>query len=125
MYIQFSNLNVLIFRYKTNLIKILESVNNFKNIEKTHDNYHIILQNVDLVLQFVHHIIQFKNEDLIILYPKIIIYILHWTQFSNLHEQSMSILQTIIINVRSYSAYMDQTLQCDIYENLEKSLYVS
>lgn len=110
--------------YKTNLIKILESVNNFKNIEKTHDNYHIILQNVDLVLQFVHHIIQFKNEDLIILYPKIIIYILHWTQFSNLHEQSMSILQTIIINVRSYSAYMDQTLQCDIYENLEKSLYV-
>lgn len=125
MYIQFSNLNVLFFRYKTNLIKILESVNNFKNIEKTHDNYHIILQNVDLVLQFVHHIIQFKNEDLIILYPKIIIYILHWTQFSNLHEQSMSILQTIIINVRSYNAYMDQTLQCDIFENLEKSLYVS
>ncbi|XP_060834763.1 uncharacterized protein LOC132917839 [Rhopalosiphum padi] len=110
--------------YKTNVIKILEAMNDFKYIEKTHNNYYLILQSVDLLLQFVHHVIQFKNEDLIILYPKIIIYILHWTQFSNLHEQSMSILQTIIINVRSYNNYMDQTLQCDIYENLEKSLYV-
>lgn len=107
------------------MIKILEAMNDFKYIEKTHNNYYLILQSVDLLLQFVHHVIQFKNEDLIILYPKIIIYILHWTQFSNLHEQSMSILQTIIINVRSYNNYMDQTLQCDIYENLEKSLYVS
>uniref|UniRef100_A0A2H8TVK4 Protein CIP2A n=1 Tax=Melanaphis sacchari TaxID=742174 RepID=A0A2H8TVK4_9HEMI len=110
--------------YKTNLIKILESMNNFKCIEKTHNNYHIILQSVDLLLQFIHHVVQFKNEDLIILYPKIIMYILHWTQFSNLHEQSISILQTITINVRSYNSYMDQTLQCDIYENLEKCLYV-
>ncbi|XP_060862831.1 uncharacterized protein LOC132939589 isoform X2 [Metopolophium dirhodum] len=110
--------------YKTNLIKILESTNNFKHIEKSQNNYHITLQSVDLVLQFVHHVIQFKNEDLIILYPKIIMYILHWTQFSNLQKQAMSILQTIIINVRSYESYMDQTLKCDIHENLEKSLNV-
>ncbi|XP_003247737.1 uncharacterized protein LOC100576041 [Acyrthosiphon pisum] len=110
--------------YKTNLINILESTNNFKHIEKSQNNYHITLQSVDLVLQFVHHVIQFKNEDLIILYPKIIMYILHWTQFSNLQKQAMSILQTIIINVRSYESYMDQTLKCDVHENLEKSLNV-
>lgn len=108
--------------YKTNLIKILESTNNFKHIEKSQGNYHLTVQSVDLVLQFVHHVIQFKNEDLIILYPKIIIYILHWTQVPNLYEQAMSILQTIIINIRSYNSYIDQTLKCDIYENLEKSL---
>jgi len=103
----------------------LESTNNFKHIEKSQNNYHFTLQSIDLVLQLVHHVIQFKNEDLIILYPKIIIYILHWTQFSYLHEQTMSILQTIIINIRSYNNHIDQTLKCDIYENLEKSLNVS
>lgn len=100
-------------------------MNNFKHIEKSQNNYHITLQSVELILQFVHHIIQFKNEDLIIAYPKIIINILHWTQFSNLHEQAMLILQTIIINVRSFNSYIDQTLKCDIYENLEKTLNVS
>lgn len=103
----------------------MESTNNFKHIEKSQNNYQITLQSVDLVLQFVHHVIQFKNEDLIILYPKIIMYILHWTQFSNLQKQAMSILQTIIINVRSYESCMDQSLKCDIHENLEKSLNVS
>jgi len=115
----------LLYSYKPNLIKILESMNNFKHIEKSHNNYHISLQCVDLVLQFVHHVIQFKNEDLIILYPTVITYVLHWTQILNLYEQAMSILQTIIINVRCYNSYMDQTLQYDIYENLEKSLNVS
>lgn len=103
----------------------MNSTNNFKNIEKSQNSYHITLQSVDLILQFVHHVIEFKNEDLIVLYPKIIIYTLHWTQFSNLHKQAMSILQTIIINVRSYDSHMDQALKCDIHENLEKSLNVS
>lgn len=100
-------------------------MNSFKDIDKSYNNYHTTLQSVNLILQFVHHIIQLKNEDFIILYPTIITQILHWTEFPDLHEQAMSILQTIIINVRCYNSFMDQDLQCVIYEKLAESLDVS
>lgn len=100
-------------------------MNNFKHIEKSHSNYDITFQSVGLVLQFIHHIIQFKPEDFIILYPKIILHILHWAQLLDLQQQALSILQTIIMNVRIYNNSMDQNLQYDIFEKLIEILNVS
>jgi len=100
-------------------------MNNLKNIEKSHSNYEITFQSSGLVLKFIHHVIQLKNEEFIILYPKIIINFLHWTRLFDLHQKSITILQTIIINLRIYNTYIDQCLQCDIYEKLVESLNVS
>lgn len=103
----------------------MESINNFKPTEKLLNNYDITLQNIVLILKLIHHLIQIKNEDFFIMYPTIITYFLQWIHYLGLYEQIMSILQTIIINVRSHNIYMDQSLQCDIYSNLEDSLNVS
>lgn len=100
-------------------------MNNIKYIEKSHSNYDITFQSVGLVLQFIHHIIQFKHEDFIILYPKIILHILHWAQSFDLQPQALSILQTIIMNVRIYNNSMDQNLRCDVFEKLIDILKVS
>lgn len=96
---------------------------NVKQIEKSHSNYEITLQSVGLVLKLIHHIIQLK--DFFILYPQIISHIMQWPQFLDLYEQSMSILHTIINNVRVHSLNMDQNLQCNIYKKIEYSLDVS
>lgn len=102
-------------------------MDNFKHIEKSNSNYDITVQSFGLVLQFIHHIIQLKQEDFIILYPKIIPHILHWVQAQsfNLQQQTWSILQTIIMNVRLYNNSMNQNLQCDISEKLIEILNVS
>jgi len=102
----------------------LKVINNLKCIEKSHSNYEITFQSSGLVLKFIHHVIQLKNEDLFVLYPKIIIMYLHWTRSLDLHQKAMTILQTIIVNVRIYN-HMDKSLQHDIYEKLVESLNVS
>lgn len=114
-----------IYSYEPKLRNILEAINNLKHDEKLLNNYDITLQNVGLVLKFIHHLIQIKNEDLFIMYSTIITHILQWIQYLDLQEQVMSILQTIIINVRTNNVHLDQSLQCDIYRNLEESLNVS
>lgn len=105
----------------------METLNVFKNIEKTcnNQNNYIILKSVGLVLQFIHHVIQLRIEEFIIIYPDIIINVLHWAQFLDIHEQALLILQTIIINVRINNYYLDQNLQNDIFEKLAESLNVS
>lgn len=76
-------------------------------------------------MKFVHRVIKLKNEDFIVLYPTIIEHILQWIQIPDLYQQVISILQTIVINVRIYSSCMDQNLQNDIHKQLEESLNVS
>lgn len=93
--------------------------------EKLHNNCDISSQSFGLVLQFIQHVIQLKNTDCIVLYPKIIVHIFYWSQSLDLHRQSLLILQTIIINVRIYNSCLDQNLQCDINEKLIGSLDVS
>lgn len=96
-----------------------------KSTEQLHDNYDNTLQNVVLILKFIHHLIQIKNENLFIMYPTIITHLLQWIQYLDLHEQVMLILQTLIINVRIHNIDMDQNLQCDINSNLKEILNVS
>lgn len=100
-------------------------MNTCKSNEKLNNNCDIAYQSFGLVLRFIQHVIQLKNDDCIVLYPKIIFHIFHWSQSLDLHHQSMLILQTIIINVRNYNSCLDQNLQCDILEKLEGSLDVS
>jgi len=89
------------------------------------NNNDITFDCVGVILKFVHYVIQLKNEDFIILYPIIITLILHWTQSLNIYKQVMSILQTIIINIRIYNSNIDQNLQYDIHEKLKETLNVS
>jgi hypothetical protein len=106
----------------------METLNNFKHIEKTcnsQNNYDITLRSIGLILQFIHHTIKLRIEDFIIIYPNIIMNVLHWAQFLDIHEQALSILQTIIKNVRINNYYLDQDLQNDIFEKLAESLNVS
>lgn len=105
----------------------METMKNCKPIEKScnsHNNYDVTLKSVGLTLQFIHHVIQLKIEDFIIIYPNIIINVLHWAQFLDIHEQALSLLHTIIMNVR-INYYIDQNLQNDIFEKLAESLNVS
>lgn len=113
------------YSYESKLRSILEALNNFKPSENLHNNYDTTLQNIVLILRFIHHLIQIKNEDFFIMYPTIITHLLQWIQYLDLHEQVMSIFQTLIINVRIHNIHMDQNLQCDINSNLEESLNVS
>lgn len=104
---------------------LLNVMSNLKHIEKSHSNYRITLQSTDLVLKFIHHVIQLKNEDLLVLYPKIIMNFLHWTRSLLFQQKAIAILQTIIINLRIYNNFMDQILQSNIYEKFVEILNVS
>lgn len=98
---------------------------NFELVEKSHGYFDITLQSVGLVLEFINHVIKLKNESLKVLYPKIIKQISHWAQYVDLYQQSMLMLQTIIINVRNNNSSMDQNIECDLHKQLEESLNVS
>lgn len=109
----------------------MEAINNCRNAKESNYpidnfiNHSSTIKSVGLVLQLIHHIIQLKVEDFIIIYPNIIISVLHWAKFLDIHEQPLSILQTIIMNVQINNYYMDQNLQNDIFEKLAESLNVS
>ncbi|VVC31727.1 Armadillo-type fold,Armadillo-like helical [Cinara cedri] len=109
--------------YKSKLINLLKAMEDIKQIEKSHNNCDITFQSVELIFKFIHHVTQFQNESVFEVYPEIIIQILHWTQYLDVFEQTVLILQAIIINVRNNS-HIGQNLQCDIYEKLEESLNV-
>lgn len=96
---------------------------NMKQIEKPHNSCDITFQSVKLVLRFIHHITQFKNEGVIELYPQIIVYILHWAQYVDLFQQTMSILQTIFHNVRINNSYKAEHLEFE--DKLKECLNVS
>lgn len=95
------------------------------DVIKFHNNNDITFQCIEIILKFVNHVIGIKIEDIIVLYPTIIEYILNWVQSSDLYQQTISILQTIIINVRMYNNQLDQSLQDNIYDKLIESLNVS
>lgn len=96
-----------------------------KNITYSHNNHDVTSQCIEIVLKFIDHIIQLNIEDFIILYPTIIVHIMNCAQSLDIFQQTMSILQTVIVNVRVYNNHMDHNLQCDIYIKLEECLNVS
>lgn len=98
---------------------------NIKPIEKPHNNCDNTFQSIELIFQFIHHITELKSESIIELYPKIIVHILHWTQYLDLYQQTVPIMQTIINIIRINNNCIDLSLQCDINEKLEESLNVS
>lgn len=130
IFVKFGDFSVFIlfhhiFSYENKIVDILETINNLIDAVKFHNNNDITFQCIEIILKFVNHVIGIKIENIIVLYPTIIVHILNWAQSSDLHQQIMSILQTIIINVRMYNNRLDQNLQHNIYEKLEESLNVS
>lgn len=95
------------------------------DVVKSHNNNDITFQCIEIILKFVNHVIGIEIEDIVVLYPTIIVHILNWAQSSVLYQQTMLILQAVIINVRMYNNRLDQNLQHNIYDTLEESLNVS
>lgn len=92
---------------------------------KLHNTNDSTFQCIEIILKFVNHVIGMEIEDFIVLYPTIIVHTLNWAQSSDLYQETMSILQTIIINVRMYNNRLDQNLQQNIHDKLQESLNVS
>lgn len=100
-------------------------MNNDGLIEKFQINRDISCESIGLVLKFIHHIIQLKNEDLIMLYPEIIKQVLRWSELLDLHQPALTVLLTIVISVRTHSHSMDQNFETIIHSKLEECLNVS
>lgn len=111
----------LIFSYKNKIVSTFQAINISKSITHSHNTS----QCIEVVLKFVNHVILLNTEDFAVLYPTIIDHIMNWAQSLGIFQQTMSILQTIIVKVRDLDNYMDHDFQCDIYSKLEESLNVS
>lgn len=100
-------------------------MNNDRLIEKLQINHDISCESIGLVFKLIHHIIKLKNEEFTILYPDIIKQVLRWSKLLDLHQPALTVLQTIVINVRTHSHCMDQNFEIIIHTILEECLNVS